>query len=85
MPPRRELPRPPNRIRAARLVNGDIQPLIGSYVEPKVLDQQELLELWALLSPMGCKAVLTAARDILHREGSPLRGAVVSALGTGVA
>ena len=69
MAPRRELPRPPARIRAARLVDGDIQPFIGQHVEPRVRARQELMELWDSLSQQGCKAVLTAARLTAREEG----------------
>ena len=73
MPPSWDLPRPPVRIRAARLVNGDIQPLIGGYVEPQVRAKQELAELWDNLSAQGRKAVLTAARLTAQEEGLSLR------------
>lgn len=68
MPLSRDLPRPPARIRAARLVNGDIQPLIGGYVEPHVLARQQLLELWDKLSMQGRKSVLTVALLVTQEE-----------------
>ena len=79
MSSRRELPRPPARIRAARLVNGEIQPFIGAHIEPQVRARQELLELWDNLSQQGRKAVLTAARLTAREEGVlPVETAVIA-------
>lgn len=85
MPPRRELPRPPRTIRAARLVDGQICPLSGSHVTPHVKARRELAELWDKLSPQGRKALLTAARLTAQEEGLVPAGTSVIALDEEVA
>lgn len=85
MSPRRELPRPPRTIRAARLMDGQIRPLIGSYLEPHVEARRELTELWDKLSLQGRKAVLTAARLTAQEEGLLRTGTSVIALDEEVA
>ncbi|MFC0407596.1 hypothetical protein [Roseomonas elaeocarpi] len=78
------MPSSPKRLRVARLIDGEVRPLMGDESSPprrirkarqSAIDGQErLLLLWDALSSQGRRTLLLAAQLIAQEEGALPQG-----------